>query len=47
MSLRRQKNVGQMVEEIREEFHIWERAKRGRRLDLARELALGGGGWRA
>jgi hypothetical protein len=33
-----------MVEEIREEFHIWERAKRGRRLDLARELALGGGG---
>jgi hypothetical protein len=27
--VRKQKDVGQIVEAIREEFHLWERAKRG------------------
>jgi hypothetical protein len=32
-----QKSLDQMIVEIREEFHPWERAKRGGRLDIARE----------
>jgi hypothetical protein len=38
--VRKQKDVGQIVEAIREEFHLWERAKRGGsggRLQVARE----------
>jgi hypothetical protein len=35
--LRKQKNVGQMVDEISDEFHLWKRAKRGGRLGVARE----------
>ena len=34
---REQKTVYQMLVEIREEFHLWERAKRGGRLGIARE----------
>jgi hypothetical protein len=34
---RRQKNVEQMLQEIREEFHLWERAKGGRSFHDARE----------
>jgi hypothetical protein len=34
---RRKKNVDQMLQENRDEFHLWERAKRGRSLDVARE----------
>jgi hypothetical protein len=36
-NIREQKSVDLMVEEIRQEFHLWERAKRGGRLDIARE----------
>jgi hypothetical protein len=32
-----QKNPGQMPKEIREEFHIWERTKRGGRLGPVQE----------
>jgi hypothetical protein len=31
------KTVDQMLVQIRDEFHLWERAKRGGRLDIARE----------
>jgi hypothetical protein len=34
---RRQKNVDQMLQEIKDEFHLWERAKREWRVDAARE----------
>jgi nicotinamide riboside kinase len=34
---RRQKDVDQMLQEIRDEFHLWVRAKRVRSLDVARE----------
>jgi hypothetical protein len=34
---REQKTVDQMVVQIRDDFHMWERAKRGGRLDIARE----------
>lgn len=36
-NIREQKSVELMVGEIRQEFHLWERAKRGGRLDIARE----------
>jgi hypothetical protein len=32
-----QMTVDQMVIQIRDDFHLWERAKRGGRLDIARE----------
>jgi hypothetical protein len=32
-----QKTIDQMVTQIRDDFHLWERAKRGWRLDIARE----------
>jgi hypothetical protein len=38
--VRKQKNVGMIVEEIRDQFHLWEKAKRrgsGGRLVVARE----------
>jgi hypothetical protein len=31
---REQKMVNQMVVQIRDDFHLWERAKRGGRLDI-------------
>jgi hypothetical protein len=34
---REQKTVDQMVTQIRDDFHMWERARRGVRLDVARE----------
>jgi hypothetical protein len=34
---REQKTVDQMLVQIRDEFHIWERAKRGERLGIVRE----------
>jgi hypothetical protein len=34
---REQKMVDQSVVQIRDEFFQWERARRGRRLDIARE----------
>jgi hypothetical protein len=34
---REQKTGDQMVVAIREEFHLWERAKRGGRLGITRE----------
>jgi hypothetical protein len=34
---REQKTVDQMVTQIRDDFHLWERAKRGGKLDIARE----------
>jgi hypothetical protein len=34
---REQKTVEQMVNQIRDDFHLWERARRGGRLDIARE----------
>jgi hypothetical protein len=34
---REQKTVDQMLVQIRDEFHLWERAKRGGRLGIARE----------
>lgn len=36
-NVREQKTVDQMLAEIREAFHLWERAKRGGRLGIARE----------
>jgi hypothetical protein len=34
---REHKSVDQMVTHIRDDFHLWERARRGVRLDIARE----------
>jgi hypothetical protein len=34
---REQKTVDQMDTQIRDDFHLWERARRGMRLDIARE----------
>jgi hypothetical protein len=34
---REHKSVDQMVTQIRDDFHLWERARRGGRLDVARE----------
>jgi hypothetical protein len=36
-NVREQKTVDQMVIQIRGDFHLWERARRGGRLDIARE----------
>jgi hypothetical protein len=36
-NVREQKTVDQMVVQIRDDFHLWKRAKRGGRLDIARE----------
>jgi hypothetical protein len=36
-NVREQKTIDQMLAEIREAFLLWERAKRGGRLSLARE----------
>ncbi|KAM0906593.1 hypothetical protein ACQ4PT_016669 [Festuca glaucescens] len=36
-NVREQKSVDQMVVQIRDEFHLWERAKRGGRIEIARE----------
>jgi hypothetical protein len=36
-NVREQKTVDQMVIQIRDDFHLWERARRGGRLDIARE----------
>jgi hypothetical protein len=36
-NVREQKTLDQMLVQIRDEFHLWESAKRGGRLDIARE----------
>jgi hypothetical protein len=36
-NVREQKTVDQMLAGIREAFHLWERAKRGGRLGIARK----------
>jgi hypothetical protein len=36
-NVREQKTVDQMLVEIREAFHLWERARSGGRLGIARE----------